>query len=86
MPRLEVYVPDDLASRLKARRAEVNVSSLLQEALAAKLEELARQDALNAVLAEYQDDLGAFTAAELADARRSLEPAHAIPVDAVASR
>lgn len=84
MPKLQVYVPDELAARLKERRDEVNVSSVLQDALAAKLDELGRQDRLREVLAEFQQEDGAFTEAELDAARKALGLAPALP-DAVSA-
>lgn len=72
MPKLHVYVPDELAARLKERRDEVNVSSVLQDALAAKLDELGRQDRLREVLAEFEHEQGPLTQAELDAARVAL--------------
>lgn len=53
MPRVQVYLPDDLHAELKRRG--LPASELLQVALRAELE---RQDALDAATA-YLDDLAA---------------------------
>lgn len=53
MPRVQVYLPDDLHEQLKRRG--LPASELLQVALRAELE---RQDALDAT-AEYLDELAA---------------------------
>ncbi|MGD9996758.1 MAG: CopG family transcriptional regulator [Ilumatobacteraceae bacterium] len=53
MPRLQVYLPEDLHDELKRRG--LPASELLQVALRAELE---RQDALDAT-SEYLDDLAA---------------------------
>jgi len=52
MPRVQVYLPDDLHDQLKRRG--LPASELLQVALRAELE---RQDALDAT-SEYLDELG----------------------------
>lgn len=52
MPRVQVYLPDDLYEALKSRG--LPASELLQQALRAELE---RRDALDAV-DEYLSDLG----------------------------
>ncbi|MEO6628789.1 MAG: CopG family transcriptional regulator [Aquihabitans sp.] len=52
MPRVQVYLPDDLHDQLKRRG--LPASELLQIALRAELE---RQDALDAT-SEYLEDLG----------------------------
>jgi hypothetical protein len=51
MPRLQVYLPDDLYEELKRR--ELPASELLQTAVRAEVE---RQDAVNAAV-EYATDL-----------------------------
>jgi hypothetical protein len=53
MPRVQVYLPDDLHDQLKRRG--LRASELLQIALRAELE---RQDALDATV-EYLDELAA---------------------------
>jgi hypothetical protein len=52
MPRVQVYLPDDLYEALKSRR--LPASELLQQALRAELE---RRDAVDAV-DEFLSDLG----------------------------
>jgi post-segregation antitoxin (ccd killing protein) len=53
MPRVQVYLPDDLHAQLKQR--DLPASELLQVALRAELE---RQDALDAT-AQYLEELAA---------------------------
>lgn len=55
MARLNVYVPDDLADRARARG--LNVSALTQAAIAAELESGATAE----WLAEFPADLGRVT-------------------------
>lgn len=50
MPKMQVYLPADLYERVKARSDELNVSALLQDALAQRLAQLDRLDAARAAL------------------------------------
>jgi len=69
MPRLQVYLPDDLYNELKAR--DLPASELLQEAVRAELQ---RRDALEAT-DSYLDEL----AAEIGEpSRRQVARADAI--------
>jgi hypothetical protein len=66
MPRVQVYLPDDLYEALKRRG--LPASELLQQALRVELE---RQDALDAVdeyLADLGDEVGELTARQLSRA------------------
>lgn len=72
MPKVQVYLPDELAARLREHRDEVNVSSVLQAALEARLDELKRHNALAEFLDEHQRDYGAFREAEVRRARQAL--------------
>jgi post-segregation antitoxin (ccd killing protein) len=65
MPKMQVYLPEDLYERVKAHAHELNVSRILQEALAEHLAVLDRRIALEEVLAEYVAEFGAFTPEEI---------------------
>ena len=69
MPKMQVYLPEDLYQRVKAHAHELNVSRILQEALAEQLAVLDRRIALEEVLAEYVAEFGAFTPEELEERR-----------------
>jgi post-segregation antitoxin (ccd killing protein) len=56
MPRLQVYLPDDLYEQLKAR--ELPASELLQEAVRAELERRAALDATDEYLTELAAAVG----------------------------
>jgi hypothetical protein len=56
MPRLQVYLPDDLYEQLKAR--ELPASELLQEAVRAELERRAALDATDDYLTELAAEVG----------------------------
>jgi post-segregation antitoxin (ccd killing protein) len=67
MPKMQVYLPDDLYEQVKLRSDRLNVSGILQDALADHLAQMERDDALDAALAHYQKKFGRFTDAELAE-------------------
>jgi post-segregation antitoxin (ccd killing protein) len=56
MPRLQVYLPDDLYEQLKAR--QLPASELLQEAVRAELERRATLDATDEYLTELAAEVG----------------------------
>lgn len=60
MPRVQVYLPDDLYAALKSRG--LPASELLQQALRAELERQDALDAVDAYLAELADEVGEPTA------------------------
>ena len=62
MARVNITVPDVLYAA--ARTARLNVSQVTQAALAGELDRLAKIAALDAYLAELDDDLGEPTPAE----------------------
>ena len=66
MARINITVPDDLYHQ--ARSAGMNVSGLAQRAVAAELSRLAKIAALDAYLAELEEELGPTTNAERAAA------------------
>lgn len=65
MPKMQVYLPDELYEKIKSRTAHLNVSGILQEALAQRLDQLERQDALAAAVDSYTAEFGAFSDEEL---------------------
>lgn len=56
MPRLQVYLPDDLYNELKRRG--LPASELLQEAVRAELERHVALEAMDEHLAELSDEVG----------------------------
>jgi post-segregation antitoxin (ccd killing protein) len=79
MPKMQVYLPDELYERIKSRPEGLNVSGILQDALARHLEQLERLDALTTAVGSYEAEFGAFTDAELsrqveADKRQAVRP------------
>ena len=62
---MQVYLPDELYEKIKSRTARLNVSGILQEALAQRLDQLERQDALAAAVDSYTAEFGAFSDEEL---------------------
>ncbi len=64
MPRLQVYLPDDLHEELKRRR--LPASELLQIAVRAELERRAALDAAEDYIAELTDEIGAPNARQKA--------------------
>jgi post-segregation antitoxin (ccd killing protein) len=72
MPKMQVYLPDELYQQVKQRADELNVSRILQEALTEHLAQLDRDAALAEALAEYVAEFGEFTADEL-EARRAAD-------------
>ena len=66
MARVNITVPDEVASR--ARAAGLNVSRIATAALADELDRLDKTAALDAYLAELEAELGPPSEAELADA------------------
>ena len=79
MPKMQVYLPDDLYDKIKSQTARLNVSGILQEALAQRLDQLERQDALAAAVESYTAEFGAFSDEELnrqaeADKKQTVRP------------
>ena len=66
MPKMQVYLPSELYEQVKARSDQLNVSALLQDALAERLAQLDRLDAARAALAEYEAEFGVITPEEIA--------------------
>jgi len=66
MPRMQVYLPDDLYDELKARG--LPASELLQEAVRAELRRQALLDETDTYLTELIDEVGEPTPDEIARA------------------
>ncbi len=66
MPRVQVYLPEDLYRALKARG--LPASELFQQALRVELERLRLQDELDDYLHELEQEVGDPSAAEQARA------------------
>jgi post-segregation antitoxin (ccd killing protein) len=65
MPKMQVYLPDELYERLKAHGEHLNVSGILQEALTRQLADMERREALIAAVADYEAEFGKITEEEL---------------------
>ena len=74
---MQVYLPDDLYRQVKEQGDQINVSAILQAALAEHLAELGRRKALAEAVAAYEAEFGAFTEAEL-KAQAAADKANAI--------
>lgn len=66
MPRMQVYLPDDLHAAVKERR--LPASELLQEAVRSELRRLAILEETDRYLVELLDEVGAPTTKEQARA------------------
>jgi hypothetical protein len=66
MPRMQVYLPDDLYDELKAR--DLPASQLLQEAVRAELRRRALLDETDAYLGELIEEVGDPTPGDIARA------------------
>lgn len=67
---MQVYLPDEQYKRAKARGGGLNVSAILQAALAQELDRLDRLDAMGDAVQAYESEFGAFTSGELAERER----------------
>lgn len=65
MPKMQVYLPDELYEKIKSQTTRLNVSGILQDALAQRLDQLERLDALAAAVDSYTAEFGAFSDEEL---------------------
>lgn len=79
MPKMQVYLPDELYEKLKLQDPRLNVSGILQEALVKRLAQLERRDALARALDAYTAEFGVFSDDELAlqveaDRKQTLRP------------
>jgi post-segregation antitoxin (ccd killing protein) len=74
MPKMQVYLPDDLYAQVKAQGQDFNVSGILQKALQERIDHENRLAAGREAVADYETEFGAFTEKELAEqARLDLE-------------
>lgn len=64
MPRMQVYLPDDLYDEVKARK--LPASELLQDAVRAEIDRQQAIEAADAYLAELIEEVGEPTPADLA--------------------
>ncbi len=76
MAKVQVYLPDALRARIRAKLPDLNVSAVLQQALEEKLAELGRKKALDAAIRSYEREFGRITAADV-DAAHARERATA---------
>lgn len=79
MPKMQVYLPDELYERLKAHGEDLNVSRILQEALTRHLDDEERWEAGRAAVADYEAEFGKITEDEMcaqveADKRNAVHP------------
>ena len=79
MPKMQVYLPDELYEKVKSQTTRLNVSGILQDALAQRLDQLERQDALAAAVDSYTAEFGVFSDDELnrqaeADSKQTVRP------------
>ena len=74
MPRVQVYLPDDLYEQLKQRG--LSPSELLQVALRAELERLRALDETDEYLAELEAEVGPPTARDWAQADAIMRQIH----------
>lgn len=74
---MQVYLPDDLYRLVKAEGDRINVSAILQEALADHLAYLRRRKALAEAVAAYEAEFGVITEAEM-EAQAAADKANAI--------
>ena len=85
MPKMQVYLPEALYARVKARLGDINVSAVLQKALEERLAELGRRKALDRAIRSYErehgkitdDEMDAVIARDRAVARRPNAPGRA---------
>jgi post-segregation antitoxin (ccd killing protein) len=67
MPKMQVYLPDDLYAQVKAEGQNFNVSGILQQALQERIDHESRLVAGREAVADYEAEFGAFTEEELAE-------------------
>jgi len=67
MPRVNIWLPEDL--HREAKELRLPLSELAQRAIAAELDRYRKAAALDAYLAELDDELGPATADQVAEAK-----------------
>lgn len=65
MPKMQVYLPEDLYRQVKEEGDRINVSAILQAALAEHLADLARLRAMDDAIAAYEAEYGVVTDEEI---------------------
>ena len=65
MPKMQVYLPDELYEKVKSHGSRLNVSGILQAALVQRLAQLERHEALDAAVHSYEGEFGSFSDEEL---------------------
>jgi post-segregation antitoxin (ccd killing protein) len=66
MPKMQVYLPDELYAQVKAQGQNFNVSGILQQALQERIDHESRLVAGREAVADYEAEFGTFTETELA--------------------
>lgn len=77
MPKMQVYLPDDLYEQLKQTGSELNVSGILQDALTQRLAHIERLRLLREAVNGHEHELGRFSPEEL-DAQEALDMQSAV--------
>jgi post-segregation antitoxin (ccd killing protein) len=77
MPKMQVYLPDELYEQLKHTGCEINVSGVLQEALTQRLAHIERIRLLREALSDYEQEQGLLTPEEV-DAQEALDKKSAV--------
>jgi Arc/MetJ-type ribon-helix-helix transcriptional regulator len=71
MPKMQVYLPDDLyaqvKAQVKAQGQDFNVSGILQQALQERIDHENRLAAGREAVADYETEFGAFPDADLTE-------------------
>jgi post-segregation antitoxin (ccd killing protein) len=66
MPKMQVYLPDELYEQLKKTGSDLNVSGILQEALTHRLAHIERMRLLSEALNNFENDHGTIGSDEVA--------------------
>ena len=77
MPKMQVYLPDELYAKLKESGSDLNVSGILREALSHRLAHIERLQALSEALHDFGSECGAIGADEI-EAQERLDKHSAI--------
>jgi post-segregation antitoxin (ccd killing protein) len=77
MPKMQVYLPDELYEQLKETGSDLNVSGILQEALTHRLAHIQRMRLLREALNDFENEHGTIGVAEIA-AQENLDKKSAI--------
>lgn len=64
MAKVQVYLPDALHRKVRARLRDINISAVLQEALEEKLAARDRHRAMDALIRDHEREFGKITQAE----------------------